>query len=113
MKLKEEHWENLYVFAKNLADKDVAFKEIQSQLLQQTSNEEIIAEIMQRIKKVQHAVNRKNGLVKIVFGVIFLLSGFFITCVNFHSNQSFTIVMYSSTSLGLLFGFIGLYDVIG
>lgn len=113
MQLKEDYLENLYVLAKNLADKNVTFKEIQSQLLQHTSNAEIIAEIMQRIKKVQHAVKRKNGLVKIGFGVIFLLSGFFITCINFHSNQSFTIVMYSSTLLGLLLAFWGLYEVIG
>jgi hypothetical protein len=113
MQMKDEHWENLYVFAKNLADKDVTFNDIQIQLLQQTTNEEIIVEIIQRIKKIQYAIKRKNGLVKIGFGVLFLLSGFFITCFNFHSNQSFTIVMYSSTTSGLLFAFWGLYDVIG
>ncbi|MCF8422855.1 MAG: hypothetical protein K9H41_00790 [Bacteroidia bacterium] len=113
MQLNEDHWDSLYVFAKNLADKNVPFDEIKSQLRQHTSNEQIIAEIIKRIKKVQYAIKRKNGLVKIGFGVMFLLSGFLITCVNFHSNQSFTIVMYSSTSLGLLFAFIGLYDVIG
>jgi 3-dehydroquinate synthetase len=113
MQLKEDHWESLYVFAKNLADKNISFSEIEIQLNQQTSDRNLITEIIQQVKKVHYAIKRKNGLVKIGFGALFLLAGFFITCINFYSNQSFTIVMYSSTSLGLLFVFLGLYDVIG
>ena len=113
MQLKEDHWESLYVFAKNLAEKNIAFSEIENQLHSQTSDKALITEIIQQVKKVHYAIKRKNGLVKIGFGALFLLAGFFITCINFHSNQSFTIVMYSSTSLGLLFVFWGLYEVIG
>ena len=113
MQLNEDHWERLYVFAKNLANNNIALDEIKNQLLQQSSDEALITEIIHQLKKVHYAVKRKNGLIKIGFGALFLLAGFFITCINFHSNQSFTVVMYSSTSLGLLLIFFGLYDVIG
>lgn len=113
MKFKEDHWESLYVFAKNLADNNVSFNEIEQQLTQKTSDAGLVAEITNQVKKVHFAVKRKNGFIKLGFGALFLLAGFLVTCINFHSNQSFTIVMYSSSSVGLLLIFWGLYDIIG
>lgn len=113
MQLKDDQWENLYLFAKNLADKNIAFNEIEKQLLQKTSDTSLVTEIIQQVKKVHYAVKRKNGFIKLAFGAIFLLAGFLITCINFHSNQSFTIVMYSSSTVGLLLIFWGLYEIIG
>lgn len=113
MQLKEDHWESLYVFAKNLADSNVSFNEIEQQLLQKTTNTNLVIEITSQIKKVHYAVKRKNGLIKLGFGALFLFAGFLITCINFHTNQSFTIVMYSSSSVGLLLIFWGLYEIIG
>ncbi len=113
MELKDDQWEHLYVFAKTLDDKHVSFSEIEKQLSSKTDDTILIAEIMKQIKKVHYAVKRKQGFVKLGFGAIFLLAGFFITCFNFHSNQSFTIVMYSSSSVGLMLIFWGLYEIIG
>lgn len=113
MILKDDRWEELYMFAKDLADHKTSFEEIEKQLSKKTDDSLVKAEIIKQIKKVQYAVQRKNGLTKIGFGAIFLVVGFLITCVNFHSNQSFTIVMYSTSSIGLLFIFWGLYDIIG
>ncbi len=113
MNLKDDHWEELYLFAKDLADHKHSFEEIEKQLSKKTDDSLVKAEIIKQIKKVQYAVQRKNGLTKIGFGAVFLVVGFLITCVNFHSNQSFTIVMYSTSSIGLLFIFWGLYDIIG
>lgn len=113
MQLKDEKWEELYVFAKGLADKHLSFEEIEKQLSKKTDDPLTVAEIVKQIKQVQHAVRRKNGLTKIGFGSLFLVAGFLITCVNFHSNQSFTVVMYSFTTLGLALIFWGLYEIIG
>ena len=113
MELKDDQWERLYVFAKTLEDKHVNFSEIEKQLTTKTDDAFLIKEIMTQIKKVHYAVKRKQGFVKLGFGSVFLLAGFFITCFNFHSNQSFTIVMYSSSMVGLMFVFWGLYEIIG
>ena len=113
MELKDDQWEYLYVFAKTLDDKHVSFSKIEKQLTNKTDDTILIAEIMKQIKKVHYAVKRKQGFVKLGFGAIFLLAGFFITVLNFHSNQSFTIVMYSSSMVGLMLVFWGLYEIIG
>ena len=113
MNLKDDHWEELYVFAKELADHHVSFEEIEQQLSSKTNDPLIISEIIQQIKKVQFAIHLKNGLTKIAFGCLCLVVGFLITCFNFHANQSFTIVMYSTSSIGLILIFWGLYEIIG
>lgn len=113
MQLKDDHWEALYMFAKNLAENHVSFSEIEKQLSQKTSDAVLIEEIIKQVKQVHYAVKRKNGLTKLAIASIFLVAGFLITCVNFHSNQSFTIVMYSSTSIGLVLLFWGLFEIIG
>lgn len=110
---KDDNWENLYVMAKNLAEKKVPFSEIEIQLLTQENDTLRVAEIIKQLKQTHCAVKRRSGLQKIGFGSLFLVVGFLITCVNFHSNQSFTIVMYSFTSLGLFLVFWGLYDIVG
>lgn len=113
MKLKDDHWDELYVFAKELADSKVDFEEIEKQLLIKTNDSFIVTEIIKQLKKVQYAIRHKHGLTKIGFGGFFLIVGFLITCINFHTNQSFTIVMYSTSTIGLVLIFWGLYDIIG
>ena len=100
MELKDDQWDSLYVFAKTLEDKHVNFSEIEKQLTTKTDDAFLIKEIMTQIKKVHYAVKRKQGFVKLGFGSIFLLAGFFITC-------------FSSSMVGLMFVFWGLYEIIG
>ena len=111
--LKDDQWENLYVFAKHLADANKSFDEIEKQLKCKTDDAMMIAEMLTQIKKVHHAVKTKNGIVKLGFGTMFLLLGFIITVFNFHANHSFTMVMYSFTTIGFILLFWGLYDIIG
>ena len=111
--MQQVEWDNLYLYAKNLAEENKSFEEIEKILLQKTNNEIIVSEIISRLKKIQHAIKSKNGLIKLGVAGFFLLSGFLITCINFHSNQSFTIVMYSFTSIGLILMLWGLYEIIG
>jgi len=55
----------------------------------------------------------KSGVIKLGIGAFLLLTSFLITCVNFHSNQPFTLLMYSLTTAGALLLFWGLYDLFG
>ncbi len=110
---KDDIWDTLYVYAKEQIDRNVSFSEIENSLKQKTNDLNLINEIIKQIKKAHYAVKRKQGLIKVLFGSLFLVVGFAITCFNFHSNQSFTIVMYSFTTIGLLLLFWGLYEVIG
>lgn len=113
MQSTNDNWENLYLYAKKLADQRIAYPEIEKQLSEKESDSMLVAEIVRHLRKTRYATQRKSGLQKIAFGSLFLILGFLITCVNFHSNQSFTIVMYSFTTIGLFLIFWGLYDIVG
>lgn len=113
MEKDDDEWEKLYLFAKNLADRHISLDNIEKQLLQKTTDAMLVNDIIKQLKKIQHAIKRKSGSFKILFGALFLFVGFFITCVNFHSNQSFTNVMFGFTTFGLVMIFWGLYEVIG
>lgn len=113
MQLKDDNWENLYVFAKKLAENHTPYEDIEKQLSQKENDTLVVTEIVKQVKLTQYAVRRRNGLHKIAFASIFLISGFLITCFNYHANQSFTVVMYSFTTIGLALIFWGLYEIIG
>lgn len=113
MQNKDDIWDNLYVYAKEQADRNISFSDIEHNLKQKTNDTELINEVIKQVKKVHYAVKRKRGLTKVLFGVLFLFAGFAITFINFHSNQSFTIVMYSFTTIGLGILFWGLYEAFG
>ena len=112
-KSKDEEWEKLYALAKRMLDENMKFEEIENHLKLKTNNEEIINEIIRQLKRIRHAIKTKNGLSKLGIGALFLIGGFLITCINFHANQSFTLVMYGFTSFGLALMFWGLVDIIG
>lgn len=111
--MNDELWEKLYEHAKHLVDSGKNFEFIENDLHHKTDDKQAISEIISQLKKVQHAVKAKNGRSKLLFGALFLVVGFVITVFNFHANQSFTIVMYSFTSIGLVLMCWGLYDIIG
>lgn len=113
MIVKDDLWDSLYIFAKDLHDHRSSFNDIEEQLSKKCDDKKMVAEIMTQLKKTHYAVKRKQGMIKLGFAALFLVAGFFITCINFHSNQSFTIVMYTSSSIGLVFLFLALYDIIG
>lgn len=113
MKFSNNDQQQLYEFAKELTECKVSDDEIKKQLLNRTNDVSGIEAVIRRLKTEQYAIQRKNGFIKIASGALSLLVGFLITCINFHSNQSFTIVMYSTSSMGLILIFWGLYDWLG
>lgn len=113
MHSKDERWEDLYLFAKQLANRDPDFVHIEKQLSEKTTDHLLVADVLKHLKQVHYAIKRKNGLIKLGFGGLLLVIGFIITVINFRSNESFTFVMYGFTSAGLLLLFWGLYDIFG
>ncbi|MEQ1733982.1 MAG: hypothetical protein ABL940_09920 [Bacteroidia bacterium] len=105
--------EELYALAKSLASNNLSAEDIETQLLQKTTDKELVSALTKDAKKAHYTQKRKDGLFKLMLGALFLLTGFFITCVFFHSNKSFDLVMYSFTTVGLSFIFWGLYEIIG
>ena len=110
--MKDEQWENLYIYAKSLMGIHKSHDEIKSKLFQKTNDHQLTAEILTQIKKVQYAIKAKNGRTKIGFGAVFLSIGFLIIFMNFYSNQPFYFVTYSFTTIGLVLILSGLYDII-
>lgn len=113
MNLTDDQVEQLYAFARGLAERGKSDKDIERSLFQKTNDPQTISDIIKRIKKARHTIARRNGLTKMGFGSLILVVGFLITCINFHSSQSFTVVMYSTSVIGLTLIFWGLYDIMG
>ncbi len=105
--------EQVFQYAENLLDAHKDAQEIEQSLRQKGISEEEVGEIMRYIRKKEHAIMGKKGLTKVIIGGALLAGGFLISCINFHANQSFNVIMYSSTSLGLFIVLWGLYQIIG
>jgi hypothetical protein len=113
MHLKNEQSEELYLLAKNMAEHNPDFAYIRESVFEKCNDRELAKEIVDQVRLVYYAKKRKSGLSKLGIGCILLILGFVLTVINYHSNESFSLVMYGFTSLGLLLLFWGLYDIFG
>jgi hypothetical protein len=113
MPLKDEHSDELYLFAKQMAERDPDFNFIKECVFEKCRNRELANEIVDQVRMVFYAKKRKSGLPKLGIGCILLVVGFVLTVINYHSNESFAFVMYGFTSFGLILLFWGLYDIFG
>lgn len=103
----------LYDLAMHLKEVSSDFEKIREKLSRKTDDQEMIDAVMKEVKKAHYASKRKSGLTKMGIGLVLMLIGFCITCFNFHSNKSFTFVMYGFTAAGLVLLMWGLYDLVG
>ena len=113
MSSKEEASESLYLLAREMAERDPDFRHILEHLVEKCGNQALASEIVDQVRSVYYAKKRKSGLSKMGIACVLLVVGFVVTVINFHSNESFTLVMYGFTSAGLLLLFWGLYDMFG
>ncbi len=111
MKIENLDWYITKALELNTAGKSNS--EIESILKDNGADAIEIEAAISTVKKKVHKERSSAGVKKLGIAVLFLLAGFVITIFNFHSNQSFTVVMYSFTSIGLLLLFWGLYEIIG
>ncbi len=104
-------WEHLMQKANENYANGKNYDEISKILLTQHNDEAMIFAIMKKLKAEHYAVRLKEGKKLLTIGSFLMFAGFFITCINFHSNQSINFAMYGLTSLGLIFAFAGLYKI--
>ena len=108
-----EIWDSLYNLAYDYYEKGMDFEQIHKKLIQQHNDEAIIFAIIKKIKADHYAKSAKEGRKFLLIGLVLILAGFLITCINFHSNKSIAFAMYGLTSAGLIVVFYALYKIIG
>lgn len=113
MNSKDNINKELFDYALDLMRHKPDFEMIEIKLATKTENNDQINEIIKQLKKIRHEERRKTGLQKLALGSVLLVVGFLITAVNFHSNQSFTLVMYGFTTIGISLMLWGVYEIIG
>jgi len=111
--LKKEIWNKLYSFADDCYKKGMGFEKIHETLMKEHSDEALVYAVVKKIKSDHYAEIRKHGLLLLGIGCALILTGFLITCANFHANKSITFAMYGLTSIGITIVFWGLYKIIG
>lgn len=102
-----------YHLAKILHDRGDDYPIIKQKLLEKTHDEILLDAILKTIKEEYNKKRHNRGRVVMLVGLIILLVSFILTCMNFHSNQSITNVMFGISSVGLIVMFFGLYDLFG
>lgn len=113
MKSEESPNDELYLYARQLLERDNDFTRIRELMYERCGDKALGDEIVNQVRDVYYAKKRKEGQAKLGIGCVLLVIGFVLTVINYHSNESFTWVMYGFTSAGLLLLFWGLYDIFG
>jgi hypothetical protein len=99
-------------YARQLVAEGKTTEEIQELLLQRTGNPEFSYTLSQLLKKEKHDRHMKTGKTKIVIALLLLGTSFVVACLNFHSNVSFTFVLYNFSIAGILLLLWGGYDIL-
>lgn len=113
MNREEVQNDELYLYARQLLERDSDFRYIREKLYERTGDKVLSDEIVDQVRDVYYAKKRKDGMAKLGIGCVLLIIGFVLTVINYHSNESFSLVMYGFTSGGLALLFWGLYDIFG
>lgn len=98
--------------ARKLLSEGKSIREIIAELRTMIHSEEEIACIQKQLEHDLHLKKTKQGKLKLLIGIALLGINFIITCINFHNNEPFAIIMYSFTSVGALLLFWGVYDIL-
>jgi len=104
-------WEQLMQLANEYHANGKSFDEISKILSADYKDEAMIYAIIKKLKAEHYAIRLKEGKKLLLIGSSLMFAGFFITCINFHANQSINFAMYGLTTLGLIFAFAGLYKI--
>ncbi|TND00367.1 MAG: hypothetical protein FD123_4386 [Bacteroidetes bacterium] len=76
-------------------------------------DDDVSERLIKQAKTIRMIKSRKTGMVLLAIGSIFLLGGFIVTAVLFHSGTSVNYAMYTLTTIGILLLMIGLVKVMG
>lgn len=112
-KKNQDLYNDLYLTAKTLLIRGTETDMLEKHLLQKTDDIVLITMVIKEAKNEYYASLRKEGFKYVAVGAVLVLLGFLITFLNWDSNRSFTMAMYTFTSVGATIVFWGLYKVIG
>lgn len=104
---------DLLFFADSLRKRGHNFEEIKLQLRDKGTPDNIVTETIEKLKALRMDRKRRTGFVCCGIGVFLLVAGCMITFVLFNYGGDIRMVMYSLTSLGVLFTMKGLVDLMG
>jgi hypothetical protein len=110
---KKEIWDELYLLANQYYAGGMGFDDIKTKLLERYNDEAFVFAVVSKAKTEIYTQKRKDGTTILAIGLVLILSGFIITCFNFHSDRSVAFAMYGLTSLGIIVVFWGLYKIMG
>lgn len=103
----------LYETAHSLQKKGYSFDEIMTQLRAQGAPDNLLTEIVDRLKKICQDRRRNTGFICLGVGAFLLAAGFLLTLLLYHSTSSMRVAMYGLTTIGVIFVFKGLIDLTG
>lgn len=101
----------LLEYAKKQKQTGKNLKEIEQLLREQTNNESLSDEVFMNFKKELYQEYFRKGMRKIGLAVVLLLFSFVYSCIHFHNNEPFELVMYTFTIAGTGLLFWGCYDI--
>lgn len=108
--MKDKNVTELLAYAKEQLLAGATLDQVEK-LLQQTGNEALSSEVIAKLKKERHEESLKKGLIKLGIAASLLFFSFVYSCIHFHSNEPFTMVMYCFTSAGMVLLLWGCYDI--
>ena len=105
--------DELYSLANQYYASGIPFDEIRKKLTDRYKDTQLVNEVVDLVRSEIYEQKRKEGTSILAIGLILILTGFVITCFNYHSNQSVTFAMYGLTTAGIVVVFAGLYKIMG
>jgi uncharacterized integral membrane protein len=102
-----------YHLAKAMHERNDDYETITKKLMDHGLDQSMVDGIVKQVKEEYNKKKHQRGLVVLLVGLVVLLVSFVLTCINFHSNESITYVMFGISSVGLIIMFFGLYDLFG
>lgn len=86
-------------------------EDIETTLVQKGHDEWFVKEIVQETVKLRNAKNRSQALSLILAGALICFLSFILTITSAFSHNSFPIVLYGLTSIGILVVFAGFVKI--
>ncbi|MDP1801262.1 MAG: hypothetical protein Q8L81_07920, partial [Bacteroidota bacterium] len=87
---KNDTWENLRIIANDCYSKGMEFDAIHKILLNTHNDEAMVYAVLKKLRSEHYAEKAKEGRKLLLIGFCFIIAGFIITCINFHSDRSIT-----------------------
>jgi hypothetical protein len=104
---------DLLLFAESLRKRGHNSEEIISQLREKGTPDNLITATIEKMKSLKLGRKRRMGFACCGIGIFLLVAGCMVTFILFNYGNDIRIVMYSLTSLGVIFTIKGLADLLG